>query len=163
MASDFVNEFRSYAAAVVVMFLLATAACQDGGGSAKLGTSPAVVDTLSTQEICSRFLLRTTYAEPVSLTAKQRCDLVATAIRALSAADSTSGLLPADTGLVDSVFVLPIVIADSVGRQLENYWGVSLSLRGRSYDAEVQLDRDSSSRRLRRIHKPIPLRNVVPD
>lgn len=92
---------------------------------------------------------------PDSFSAADRCRLVRIALRTLAAAPDTSGVSPADTAYVAGALLTPLSLAMPDGTIPNPTWHVSLSLRGRPYDAEVIIVRATGRATVSRFHKPL--------
>ena len=104
-----------------------------------------VLSTLVAEHPCRAGVPPITHAAVDSLSAEDDA-LVITALQNLAAQPGTSvGLAAADTSNVRGAFVTPLTQQDSAGRPIRSYWSIQLDIRGKSYDAEVQVDQTSGS------------------
>lgn len=126
-----------------------------GGCGAGSSSENQTLSALEAKYGCSEDLPSITHASSDSLDERQRCILVTAALSALASARNETGLRAGDSAQVEHTYITPLAIQDSTGRLLHRYWSVSLALRDRPYDAEVQIDRGDGSVTARRIHKPI--------
>jgi hypothetical protein len=88
-----------------------------------------------------------------SVSAADRCRLFILAIGAVGTADSTSGIVPSDTGRITEVLFVPLAHPSPVAGPQRATWHVSLTLADQPYDAEIVIDRKTGQTAVSRVHK----------
>jgi hypothetical protein len=95
-----------------------------------------------------------TAVPPDSFTTADRCALVGLAMTMLGSAGEETGLLPTDTSSVTEARLVPVNQVDpQADSAVASRWQVSLELKGRPYNAELLVDRNTGSVRITRMHK----------
>jgi len=136
---------------VACIILFAAASCSDN----KDRHAARVLSAIEARYGCPETAERIPSASVDSLSKDERCALVAAGLDALASATPASGLDNSDLALVERADLIAITIVDPLGEKKQSYWSIELSLRGRPYNAEVQVDQSTGNVKARRVHKPI--------
>ncbi|HEX6041376.1 hypothetical protein [Longimicrobium sp.] len=113
-----------------------------------------VEDEAVVEEPCGPARIVVTAVPADSFSTADRCALVGLAMRMLGSAGPETGLMPEDTAAAETARLVPIQQRDPRSDSIvASRWQVSVGLRGRPYDAELLVDRNTGRVRITRIHK----------
>lgn len=128
---------------------LVVLSCSRVDRSAEVSERPSVAGQVQT---CTGLAFPIT-GSPSGASAKKRCDLVESAVRAIAEGKARPDFSPGDTSRITSAMVTYFEFRDTSEKPAARYWSVDFALRDLPYDASVHIYPDSGKITTGRVHR----------